>query len=441
MITQVDPVWAHCDEPEKLKPFLSFPKEFWKKSGYKKERKIYTKTLIKNGFFLSGFASRMSREMGIEYKYSKSFNTTLPKLPGIELRSDQKKLIASAVEKERGVLVSPTGSGKTVIAGAIISCYPKETKILFLCHTISLLTQTKIEFEKWGFGKISCVGEGEKDLSGRIVVSTIQSFSKLDIDERDVFDIIIIDECHHCSSENSLYYNTLISMTATIRIGVTATLPTNQENKLIMEGLLGEVIAETTLQEGADLNFLSIPKIKLIRTEKIDIKDLYKYPDIYDEVIVTNRARNRLIINEIKSQNQMGRTTLTYVSKIEHGKSLLTLAENQNISIHFIQGATNGEQRESLRNALQSKKIMNVIATTVWKEGINIPSLNCIVIAGGGKSELSLLQTVGRGLRRDNEKNEILIIDFVDSAKYVSEHCCERINIYLEKGWEITKGD
>lgn len=440
-ITVIDPVWSHCDEPNLIKPLLGFEKEFWKKSGFRKTRNEYTKYLInKKGIFLTGFISKIEKEFK-DVEVTRTFQHPLynvnPQLEGISLREDQLKLILAAVSQGRGILIAPTGSGKTVIAAGIISCY-KEVKTLFLCHTITLVKQTIDEFNKFNIGKVTQVAEGTKDLSGNVVVATIQSFSNLPPEERDVFDVIIVDECHHLSGEETVYYKTLITMTAPIRIGVTATLPTKKESLLIMEGLLGEVLAETTLAEGVEKDFLSVPSVKLIKVPYTsNVRDLKTYNDIYDEIIVNSRSRNRLIINEIKKLNEQGLSTLTYVTKIEQGNNLIAMAGTNDLPITFIQGSTDGEDREYLRNALHEKTIMNIIATCIWKEGVNIKSLNAILIAGGGKSEIALLQTIGRGLRRDTDKDTVLIVDFVDTARYLSQHFCERLSIYLEKGWEI----
>ena len=253
---------------------------------------------------------------------------------------------------------------------------------------------------------------------------------------------VLVHNCHHLSGEDTVYFKTLITMTAPMRIGVTATLPTKKESLLVMEGLLGEILGETTLSEGIEKDFLSIPSVKLIKVGyNNDVKDLYKYNDIYDIVITNSRNRNRIIINEIKKLNEQGKSTLTFVTKIEHGDNLMAVAENSCLPITFVQGSTEGDIREYLRNLLHEKKIMNILATTVFTEGVNIPSIDCIILAGGGKSELRLLQTIGRGLRRTKDKQKVLIIDFVDSAKYISEHFCERLNVYLEKGWDLTNVD
>ena len=120
---------------------------------------------------------------------------------------------------------------------------------------------------------------------------------------------------------------------------------------------------------------------------------------------------------------------------INHGERLMEIAQLMGTNPIFIRGASDSELREETRQALNKKEIKLVIATTAWKEGINIRSLDCILIAGGGKSEIALIQHIGRGLRRTKTKKTATIIDLLDQGKYLSEHCVARIKIYAEKSW------
>jgi superfamily II DNA or RNA helicase len=455
----IDPIYCKVSPPEILRPCFSYKKQFWKKGRYSKEQTSYDSFLInKKGYFLAGFLPRIEgycSENSIEFSHNipKFLSSSqlakikeVPELPGIEFRPDQIRLINTAKNLHRGVLKSPTGSGKTVIASGIISLFPS-MKILFLCHTISLIKQTVSEFERFGLGPISIVGAGNKDISGRIVVSTMQSFIKIPIEEYcDKFDVVIVDEAHHVASLGtdrkgnfqSTYPKILSTLLAPIRFGFTATLPETEEGKLALEGLIGPVIDEVSTQEGIDQGFLAKPKVKLIKVPynlKIRNREVITYRDIYQEGIVLYRLRHRLIIEEAKKLADLGQSSLIYVSQLEHGERLLDVSNRMGLKAHFVQGLMGSEEREKLRNALHRKEILVIIATVVWQEGINIKSLNNIMVAGGGKSEKALFQTIGRGFRRDTEKEEIVIYDFLDCGRYLSEHCIERLSIYSENGW------
>jgi superfamily II DNA or RNA helicase len=423
---------------------LAYKKEYWKKKTYGRERIEYDAFIIDTkGIFLTGhldkiktYCEQNNYEVTILNQPIKSaFNPPL-ELPGITYRNDQIKLINTALLSGRGVLKSPTGSGKTVIACGIMSSFTN-SNILFLCHTVDLVKQTIDELKKFNLGPVTQVGDGKKDMSGRIVVATMQSLSNMDIDEySNRFDVVFVDEAHHISSFTGTYAKLLSVIFSPIRFGLTATLSNKLESLLAMEGFIGPVIGEVTINDGMKEKFLAKPIIKLIKVPKnTDVTILKKYSEIYDEAIVTYRQRNRIILDEARKLNNDNKSVLIYVNKIEHGERLISIAEILGMKVYFVRGEVSGDERESLKKKLINKEILTVVATTVWKEGVNIKSLNAIFIAGGGKSELGLIQTIGRGLRIDIDKIEMLIVDFLDSGKYLSEHCIERLGVYVENGW------
>jgi len=195
---------------------------------------------------------------------------------------------------------------------------------------------------------------------------------------------------------------------------------------------------EVSIQEGMDLEFLAKPKVQLMAVPKytsLREEGIFSYKAIYDATIVSYRKRNSIVMNAVKELNSKGKSAIIYVTQIDHGERLVDIGDRMGVSSFFVRGSVGAEEREQLRKDLQNKKVMCVIATTVWKEGVNVLSVGAIVIAGGGKSELILLQSIGRGFRRDTGKDEIIIVDFIDIGRYISDHFCERLSVYVENGW------
>jgi len=437
----LDPIHSQITDPNLVKNLLSFEKEFWLKNRFAKKKKNYTSYMIdKKGCFFTGFIPRICKFLesnNVDYEIDDidwGIESKPPFLKNLTFRDDQTRQIFSAIEKQRGVIIAPTGAGKTVLMAGIISAFERK-KILFLCHTIDLVDQALMEFTKFGFN-CSKMGGGIKNMNGDIVVSTIQTFHKLNFTEyHDKFDVVLCDECHHSGIINSSYYKVLSNILAPIRFAFTATLPTKQEVKLCLEGLIGPVVDELSFKEATDIGILAIPNVRLIPVEPFSDYEVRTYADIYDKAIVNNKSRNRLILKEIKSLNREGLSTLTYVQKIEHIENLLEIAEEMKVKLFDVQGSIKGEVRLDIKKKLEEKEIHNVVSTIVWREGINIKSLNAIVIAGGGKNEKDLIQACGRGARKDDGKDEFVIVDFIDSAKYLSQHFCERLKIYIKKEW------
>lgn len=448
-ITVINSITCKADKEliAPIKELLTYKATYWKRKAFGAEKIVYDKHLInKQGIFLYGFLPKVMKYLKNKKIKFEVVNNIEPlqatgsiELKGITLREDQKKLILQAITKQRGVIKAPTAFGKSYIMLSIISAFPN-AKVLLLCHSVSILKQLQKDFKELGFGEITIVDGNNKKFTGeKIVLASIQSFSKLNPKFWcDYFDINIIEECHHCNSIENLYGEVLQLSLSPMKIGVTATLPEGKEKLLALEGLLGPVIGEVTIQEGADLNILAKPIISLIPVEPIEI-DSNNYNQIYQQGIINNKSRNKLIAKEAIKRARNNKTCLIFVKIIEHGKNLMKIFNESYCkylkNILFIQGSTENEIREEIRNKFNDKELKIVICTAVWDEGVNIKSLDCCINASGGKSEIKTLQKIGRGLRLTEDKNEVEIIDFLDEHKYLSSHCIKRIGIYVKNGW------
>jgi len=437
-----DPVYSKIigKDAHLIWPCISFTSEYWKQTPYRKQRHTYEQKMVnKNGYFLTGLiplilAYSDENNLHCQLELACKVNEYVihrPNLKGVIFREDQQYLIEQAAKLHRGVLVAPTGSGKTLVALGIMSAFPK-TRVLFLCHTKTLIEQTSAELKKFGFKYSICQG-AKKDIRGPIVLATIQSFSKILPTLYGTYDIVMVDEAHHISNLETQYAKVLSCVYSPLRFGFTATIPTKKESFFAMVGLLGPVIGETTIDQGVKEGFVAKPKIKILKSNyNQEIRELRNYPAVYEYGIVRNRGRNKLIVDYVKQENSKGNSVLVIVNKLDHGRYLNHLIDK---SI-FVQGETESVSREEIRLAFNSKEIKCCIATTVWKEGVNIPSLNVIINAAGGKSEIATLQAIGRGLRVTKDKKEITIVDIFDpSHPYLISHFGERISLYCDNNW------
>lgn len=430
-----------------LKPSLKYKTTWFKKNkwggGQTQESTSYFISSY-DGTFLTGFLPRLissCKEKEVELELNPSIKTLTPMeaphLSGVEFRSFQIDIILKAINQQRGYIQSPTGSGKTIIALGILSAF-SSYRILFLCHSISILKQTEEKMKEFGFKDVGLVAEGKKDLSSRIILASIQSMSKINPEKyRNLFDIVMVDELHHISGKSTQYFQFLSNCNATMRIGFSATLPSSEEGKMCIEGLLGPEIGTVKQQELEDLGFVARPYISLITVPmSTRILNHKKYKDIYREGIIRNKARNRIILSLSSSRIKENKTVLILVKEIEHGDLLEKMARDLfDIDCLFVQGKTETDIREKIRDLFNKKKVKVVICTAVWKEGIDIPSLDTVINAASGKSEIATLQTIGRGARIVKGKTEVEIIDFLDPYKYLSQHAIMRLSIYVKENW------
>jgi superfamily II DNA or RNA helicase len=322
--------------------------------------------------------------------------------------------------------LSPTGTGKTILQVSICEMM-KGKKILILSHTTSIINQT-IKLLP-GSQKI---GDGVKfdGFNSNIVVSTIQSFFKIDPDEyMDYFDAFIVDEVHHVSGFDTQYAKVLKNLLSPIRLGFTATMPVKSKSLMCINGLIGGVVGQLTINEAAKLDILAKPKIKIKKLNDQKYLRNMNYKDVINNGIIHNDHRNNTILEICESHKE--ETVLIFVSFIEHGLLLSKL-----IGFPFVQGSTSSNEREDLKDKLNKKQIKGLIASTIWKEGVNIPSLNVLILACGGKSEVALLQYIGRGLRKTDDKSDVIIYDFFDPSNWhFVNHFGERISLYCENEW------
>ena len=457
-------------QAETITPCLQYTSHYWKQGRFRKERVQYQAncfTLKEHDYwyFRTGLIPRVQKYLNdrkITYKiihddgeYEHQYNA--PHLHGITFRDDQLQLIHNALAKKRGVIQAPTGTGKTILQLGIISCFPK-CKTLILAHTKALVQQTFEELIKFGFTSVQRIDGNSKTRvpSAKVVVSTMQSFVKVDLRTySDYFDIVIIDEAHHVSSESGVYAEILSFLLAPLRFGFTATVPTKLESIYALEGLIGPMIGKQTIQDAADLDILAKPRVKLLKSrynpaweeirhyfdkhkkDRVTKEVIEIIPGVYTTAIVNNRQRNRLIISTAKEYIDSGKSVLILVTQIEHGDNLVDIAENIfGMDIFFVRGSTESKAREEVKKLLIEKKAKCVIATAVWREGINIPTLDVVINACGGKSEIMTLQAIGRGLRKTKDKEEVIIVDFFDeSHNFLVKHFGKRVTLYMENGW------
>ena len=118
---------------------------------------------------------------------------------------------------------------------------------------------------------------------------------------------------------------------------------------------------------------------------------------------------------------------LITVNQIRHGKTLEAMIAGSK----FVHGQTPKEERHKAMEEFENGK-MKVMVSTLLNEGSDIPTLDCIIMAGGGKSESAQIQKVGRALRTTEEKKNALIIDVLDQGKWLRDHSQMRIKLYSE---------
>lgn len=452
-----------------VQPALAFKGEFYKKDKWgRKIRREYDGDFFYHKsadhcYFYTGhlerigeFCERNGINLNLIYEYENGIYEHLhkpPYLPPDENFKDfslrQKLLLRKARRFKRGEIISPTGTGKTILQLGLISSWPSHFKHLILAHTSTIIRQTHAQLDRFNFRNYMIIGAGHglKDHfnDANIVVSTMQSFVKIDPKVyRDYFNMVIVDEGHRIGDKipgsvkpRKRYGHILFNMNAPLRYSFTATPHDDPFRRMIVEALIGREIGRMTYEEGIDDGLLVRPRIRIIQTLKSHpISILKNYEDVYERGIVNNRKRNKLIAEAALEYYEQDKSVLILVSKIQHGNNIRKMILNRKVPCEYIHGQVPNEYRDEVKEAFIRKEKRLVIASTVWREGVNIPTLDVLINASGGKSELVVLQGIGRVLRRAEGKDEVIIVDFFDpSHTYLVDHFGNRISIYCEKGW------
>lgn len=354
-------------------------------------------------------------------------------IKGIDFREYQSNVIDECLKYANGIILSPTGAGKTIILAGILKALENESGLIFFTKK-SLLKQTYDELTKLGFDVGVAFGEGV-DIKP-ITLCTIQSVDKVVDSHLKTAKFIVFDEVHEFSKGKLATKAVKSFPNASYRYGMTATMPKDPIAKLNVISFLGPTRETLGAVELAELGFLTAPQIQVIKVkQKHSIEDLdLPYDEIYKKYIVESKHRNSLIANISNRIKEKPSKTLIITKNLEHAKTLQGLIPGSLL----LMGKNSLEERDSTVEEFLSQESGVLIGTVIFQTGINIPELTHLINARGLKSEVATLQAAGRALRKHDSKERVYIYDFIDSAPYLLKHSKERVKSYKSLGFEVT---
>ena len=374
----------------------------------------------------------------------------------INPRDYQIEAICEGLHRKRSILLSPTGSGKSLIIYVLMRYLLEKTnkKCLIIVPTTSLVQQMYTDFEDYSQYDNDFVVENEchriysgkeKNVGQSIIISTWQSVYKLPGKWFEQFSTVFGDECHGFKSK-SLTSIMNKCREAEYRFGTTGTLDGTQTHRLVLEGLFGKVYNVTTtkkLQEEDTLAPLQINVLLLKYPEHI--RKTFGKRDYHDEIdyIVTNEARNKFINNLALDQN--GNTLILFQFVDKHGKPLYNLIKSnahERRKVFYVSGDVETADREAIRKIVEKQKNAIIVASLgTFSTGINIRNLHNIIFASPSKSQIKVLQSIGRGLRKSDDSRTTKLFDLADDLhwkgrkNYTLTHSAERIRIYSKESF------
>jgi superfamily II DNA or RNA helicase len=358
-------------------------------------------------------------------------------LTGLNPHDFQSRICQAAVNAQRGIVRLATGGGKTEVMAMLLTNLNRNAVILIHRETIF---QQLIERLSRRLGiKIGAVGGGVYDPSD-ITVAMVQTVTQPKFQGfMQSFPVVIADECHHTPAKT--IYDVLQSCTgAYYRYGFTATPWRDDNAEMFTEAAFGKFISDIGPSELIRSGHLTKPKVSFIETDFNPRWNLLSWPGQYAQCVVENEMRNNLIVDVAHQFKIRRKTSLIAVTQIRHGKHLLSMIKKKypDIRVKFIQGEDESEEKQLTLRQLGARELDVVIATSVFGEGIDVPSLDAIINAKAQDSRVDTMQLIGRALRIFKGKETSYFVDFMDKQSYTKRHSQKRFGIFdSESDYEV----
>ena len=408
----------------------------------------------KTGKFLTGLLPYVQEALTqfeivyevIDYRPEYSAETkSYPLSNMLDVRKYQSEAVDACVAKKRGIIHAKPRSGKTIIEIMLVArlnIFP----VLSICQSIDIAKQTIDKFKQFLPDiPVGLIGDGTCDIQP-ITVATIQSLSmaykikdkfpkgKIEKDppalKRDNIRNLVerakfvwVDESHHAAGATYKHILQHKIYAAEYILGCSGTPYREDNTDLLIDGLLGPIIYEINYSKLIEGGYLVRPTIHLIQLPKLlNIPDNLPYASLYKQAVSSNAFRNDTIAKIARALIKKDKTCMILVNKIGHGKTLKKLIPSAEFSY------SKTENRGILWKRLK-ERILPCLITTLGDEGIDIASLDAIIIAAGGKSAIKVFQRLRCMTPYPGKKNAI-VVDFMDPYKYLSVHSKKREKLY-----------
>lgn len=392
------------------------------------------------------YTSEFTEETSIEIVSSVPVSLNIP------MRDYQREAVIHGLKAGSGIVLLPTSAGKTLVIATLCQTYQNDCirKTLVLVPDIQLVQQTYQDFLDYGVSEESVTkwtGSCQPDFNKPIIIANSQILlsKKQDVSVLKSIELLVIDEVHKCKSGNSIN-KILRQIPAKYRYGFTGTLPVCQMDRWNLTGLIGDVVYQKKSSELREQKFISKVNIGVI-TLKHKIQPTFTQATVFNptaeyeeeiKFLQENAFRNNTIAKLIQN---VDKNSLIMVDRINHGEVLLQVLKDKivNKHIYFVQGSVEIEEREKIRQLMETRDDVVCIAISkIFSTGINIKNLHYVVFATIGKAKIKIIQSIGRSLRLHANKKTAYIIDIADNLKYSNSHLQERLKLYEAEAIQYT---
>lgn len=428
--------------------------------------------------FYSDFEER-TRDMSVTYDGFKEYVDCLFSRSGMTLREYQIQGAFNMLSYKNCCVEISTSGGKTVISYVLFRYMIDVLKlkhILFVTPKTNLTTQSADKFilydkdnqieSNWTYSEIHADAKKKKVYDDNIVFGNYQSLRSKKPEFFDQFDAVILDEAHHGQNRSC---RTIVKKcrNARYKIGMTGTFPKDDTyDSFVLQSYFGPVVFRFTSYELINVEKFATPVhvtmvgLKYLDDEKnkalFDLRNVSKKddPTIGNKILNEEKVQVRkdpkrfsFIVNMI---SKVTKNTLVLFSDIqnEYGRNVYTsLKENTTKDVFYIDGNISTSTRQKMIDAMENDLTGNTIIVAsiqCFSEGIDIANMWNIFLIETTKSENTIAQILGRGMRRFEGKEKTMMIDFIDDFRYgggffaenyLWKHGMDRMEIYQKRGF------
>jgi len=359
----------------------------------------------------------------------------------IVLRDYQFDVVNKFLENPQSLQEVATGAGKTITTSTLSHLCEPYGRTMVIVPNKSLVVQTEEDYKNLGLDVGVYFGD-RKELGRTHTICTWQSLNVLDKKSYDDESLtlaefadevcaVIIDEVHQAKAEVLTKLLTQNFKNCAIRWGLTGTIPKEKWEFQSLLASIGPVINQVTAHDLQQKDVLAKLEINILQTNDVEVFRTYQEEYTW---LVTDDKRTTWISNKIKELALTG-NTLVLVNRIDTGNKLISSIPDA----VFISGAVKLDDRKEEYDEIKTSDGKVIVATYgVAAVGINIPRIFNLVLLEPGKSFVRVIQSIGRGIRKAEDKDFVQIWDITSTCKYAKRHLTERKKYYKEAKYPFT---
>ena len=360
----------------------------------------------------------------------------------IILRDYQVEIINKFLKNPQCVQEVATGAGKTIMTAALSTSVQHLGRSIIIVPSKSLVTQTEADYKNMGLDVGVLYGD-RKEYTKHHTICTWQSLNALvkntknyeaDVTIHDFIEDVIcimVDEAHSAKADALKSMLTTIFAQVPTRWGLTGTIPKEEYAFQALHCCIGPTVGQLSARELQEQGHLSNCHVNVVQ-----MVDYVEYKDYQQELRYLLETEDRIdyIATLIGKIAQSG-NTLVLVDRVDPGKKLASKIPNA----VFVSGATKSKARKDEYDefAITDDKIA-VATYGVAAVGINIPRIFNLVLVESGKSFTRVIQSIGRGIRRAEDKDFVQIWDITSTCKFAKRHLTKRKQFYKEANYPFS---